>query len=270
MVLVLLAGLPPAASGRLPDRLAIHWSAASGRPDGSMPLWAAAAFPALIWAVLTAVVVLAVWRSGTRTIPGWAVATFGCGGVPLVGGQVSVVRANMDREDWHGAGSVTGWVVGTLVVTAVSGAVALFTLCRKPAAPRSVTDGPTIDVPAGHRFVWLSRTSNPWLQTTFAVTGLLAVAAGMAALAGLTDLTAGVVGAAALAVSSVLTLCCSSVQARVSERGLEVTFGPWAGRDGAGACGYRVRPCREPHACPSGWLGLPAERAGYHRDAARR
>ncbi|MFI9564576.1 DUF1648 domain-containing protein [Streptomyces rishiriensis] len=72
--LVLLAALPPAASSRLPGRLATHWNAGSGRPDGSMPLWAAALFPALVWAVLTAVVALMLRRAGTGSgaIPGWA------------------------------------------------------------------------------------------------------------------------------------------------------------------------------------------------------
>ncbi|MFJ3305216.1 DUF1648 domain-containing protein [Streptomyces sp. NPDC086549] len=226
-VLVLLVGLPSAASGRLPDRLATHWSAGSGRPDGSMPLWAAALFPALIWAVLTAVVALTVWRAGAGAVPGWAVATLGLGGVALVGGQVSVVRANLDHTDWHEAGSVTGWAVGTLVVVAVGGGAFLFAVCRKPAAPRSVEDGPTMDVPAGERFVWLSSASNPWLQVTSAVTGLLAVAAVVAVSAGLTDRTSGVVVAAVLALPCVLVLCGSSVQARVSERGLEVAFGPF-------------------------------------------
>ncbi|UFR06798.1 DUF1648 domain-containing protein [Streptomyces sp. Go40/10] len=226
-VLVLLAGLPAAASGRLPDRLATHWSAGSDRPDGSLPLWAAALLPALVWTVLTAVVALTVRRGGARGIPPWAAATLGSGGAALVGAQVSVVRANLDRTDWHEAGSVTWWAVGTLVVTGVGAAVPLLAGRRKPAVPRSATDGPAMVVPAGQRFVWLSRTSNPWLQATSAVTGLLALAAVVGALAGLTDRTSGAVAAAVLTLSCVVILCCSSVQARVSERGLEVAFGPF-------------------------------------------
>ncbi|BCM71146.1 hypothetical protein EASAB2608_06480 [Streptomyces sp. EAS-AB2608] len=226
-VLALLIGLPLAARGRLPDPLATHWSAGSGRPDGSLPLWAAALVPALVWAVLTAAVALTLWRSGARALPRWAVAGLGCGAVTLVGAQVSVVRANLDRPDWHAAGSVTGWAVGTLVVAAVSAVAAVLAVRREPAVAHSVAEAPTMEVPPGQRFVWLSRTSNPWLQAVSAVLGLLAGGAAVAVLAGLTDRTSGVTTAASLAVAAVLVLCCSSVQARVSERGLEVAFGPF-------------------------------------------
>jgi len=66
-------------------------------PSGSMPLWAAALFPALIWAVLVVVIAVALRRAGVGVggaIPGWAAASLGFGGVTLVGGQASVVRAN--------------------------------------------------------------------------------------------------------------------------------------------------------------------------------
>ena len=218
---MLLVGLPSAASGRLPDRLATHWSA------GSMPLWAAAVFPALIWAVLAVVVSLAVRWAGGGATPVWAVATLGFGGLTLVGGQVSVVRANLDRADWHEAGSVTGWVVGTLVTAAVGGAISVLVACRNPTASRSVAQGPTMEIPAGQRLVWLSRMSNRWLQMTSAVIGLLAVAVLVAVLAGLRGGSDGLVVATVLAVTAVVVLGCSSVQARVSERGLEVAFGPF-------------------------------------------
>lgn len=84
-VLVLLVGMPVAASGRLPDRLATHWSAGSGAPDGSMPLWAAALFPALIWAVLVAGVVLGRRFAGPGG--GWVAGTLAGAGVGLAGGR---------------------------------------------------------------------------------------------------------------------------------------------------------------------------------------
>ncbi|SES44189.1 Protein of unknown function [Streptomyces sp. yr375] len=237
-VLALLVGLPLAASGRLPDRLATHWGAGSGRPDGSMPLWAAAMFPALIWGVLAVVVMLTLrrtWAGGA--VPGWAVASLGFGGVTLLGGQASIVRANLDRADWHEAGSVTSGVVGTLVVAATVGAFGLLAARRAPAEPRPEADVPTLDIPAGQRVVWLARTSNSWLQALAALTGLLAIAVGVAALAGLTDLPF-LLAATPFALASVLVLGCSSVQVRVSERGLVVAFGPlgwptrrWAAED---------------------------------------
>ncbi|MFI5824172.1 DUF1648 domain-containing protein [Streptomyces rishiriensis] len=235
-VLVLLAALPPAASSRLPGRLATHWNAGSGRPDGSMPLWAAALFPALVWAVLTAVVALVLRRAGTGSgaIPGWALAGLGFGGVMLLGGQTSIVRANLDHADWHDAGPVTSWVVGTLVVAATVGALGFLAAQRALAqtpAQAPPQDGPALDLPAGERVVWLAHTSNPWLQAISAVTGLLAIAVAVGALAGLTDPPVAL-AATPFALACVLVLGCSSVQARVTERGLDVTFGPlrWPGR----------------------------------------
>ncbi|MCX4460893.1 DUF1648 domain-containing protein [Streptomyces sp. NBC_01728] len=237
-VLALLVALPLAASGRLPDRLATHWHAGSGRPDGSMPLLAAALFPALIWGVLAVVVVLTLRRAGAGgAVPGWAAAGLGFGGVTLLGGQASVVRANLDRADWHDAGSVTSGVVGTLVVAAAVGAAGLLAARRAPDEPRPAADGPTLDIPPGQRVVWLARTSNSWLQAIAALTGLLATTVFVSSLAGLTDLPF-LLAATPFTLASVLVLGCSSVQARVSEQGLDVTFGPfgwptrhWAAED---------------------------------------
>ncbi|MFD7878336.1 DUF1648 domain-containing protein [Streptomyces sp. NPDC059766] len=237
-VLALLVALPLAASGRLPDRLATHWDAGSGRPDDSMPLWAAALFPALIWGVLAFVVVLTLRRAGAgRRIPGWAAAGLGFGGVTLLGGQASVVRANLDRVDWHEAGSVTSGVVGTLVVAAAAGAAGLLAARRAQDEPRPAADGPTLDIPAGQRVVWLARTANSWLHALAALTGLLAVIVVVSSLAGLTDVPF-LLAATPFAFASLLVLGCSSVRARVSERGLDVAFGPfgwptrrWAAED---------------------------------------
>ncbi|MFD9436149.1 DUF1648 domain-containing protein [Streptomyces sp. NPDC060002] len=233
-VLVLLVALPPAAAGRLPERLATHWNAGAGRPDGSMPLWAAALFPALVWAVLTAVVALALRRSGAGAggaIPGWAVAGLGFGGVVLLGGQASIVRANLDHASWRDADSVTSWVVGTLVVAVTVGAIGFLAARRAPAQTPPAADGPVLELPAGQRLVWLARTSNPWLQVVAAVTGLLAIVFAVVVLAGLADPPVAL-AATPFALACVLVLGCSSVQARVSERGLDVTFGPlgWPGR----------------------------------------
>jgi hypothetical protein len=198
-----------------------------------MPLWAASLFPALIWGVMTTIVVLAMWRARVTSsggARGWVGATLGFGGVMLLGGQASVVRANLDHADWHEADSVTGWVVMTLVAAAVVGGVALLASRRTPTAAPTA-ERPTVEIPPGERFVWLSRTSNPWLHATAAVTGLVAVAAIVTALGGLMGAEAALL-AAPFALASVLVLGFASVQARVNERGLEVAFGPlgWPAR----------------------------------------
>ncbi|MGI5484858.1 DUF1648 domain-containing protein [Streptomyces lavendofoliae] len=227
-ILVLLVGMPLVASGRLPERLATHWAGASGDPDSSMPLWAAALFPALAWvAVVAGVVAASRWTdSGSGgAVQGWTSVTLVTGGILLAGGQASVVRANLDRTDWRRAGSVTGWIVLTLIVSTTAGLVAWLVTRRGAAAPRAATDGPSMDLPAGQRLVWLSRTSNWWLHGISAVTGLVAIAAALAAACGLTDLQWALI--TPLTLASVLVLGCASVQARVSEGGLEVSFGPF-------------------------------------------
>ncbi|KIF06002.1 hypothetical protein PL81_10000, partial [Streptomyces sp. RSD-27] len=115
-VLALVVGLPTAAGGRLPDPVATHWSG-SGGPDGSMGLWAAVLFPALVWLIVVAAVALGARRG---PLPRWAPATLASAGVLLAGAQALIVRANLDAPDWRQAGSVTGWGAAVLVALAVA------------------------------------------------------------------------------------------------------------------------------------------------------
>ncbi|MGW6707559.1 DUF1648 domain-containing protein [Streptomyces sp. NPDC054956] len=222
-VLAALGALPPAASSRLPERLATHWDGAA--PDGSMPLWAAALFPALLWAALAASLAFAGRRDGApaRT---WAAAALLSGGVFLAGVQASIVRANLDRADWRDAGSV-GTGVAITAVAAVTAGLLGWLAGRRGAhtlpADRAAA-GELMEIPAGERFVWLSRTANPWLHLTAALTGLVAVAGALAAACGLIGLEWMLI--APFAIASVLVLFCASVQARVTDSGLEVAFGP--------------------------------------------
>ncbi|MCX4692042.1 DUF1648 domain-containing protein [Streptomyces sp. NBC_01408] len=234
-VLAALAALPPAASSRLPDRLATHWGGSS--PDGSMPLWAASLFPALIWAVLALSVAFAGRRGGAAARP-WAGVTLLSGGVFLAGVQASIVRANLDRAEWSDASSV-GTGVTVTVVAATAAGVLGWLAGRRGGAPTSgeETGGATrMEIPEGERFVWLSRAANPWLHLTAALTGLVAAAAALAAAGGLIGLQWALI--APFAIASTLVLFCSSVQARVTEKGLDVAFGPfgwpvrhWAAQD---------------------------------------
>ncbi|MFH8370415.1 DUF1648 domain-containing protein [Streptomyces sp. NPDC018031] len=255
-MLVLLVAMPLMASGRLPERLATHWDGASGEPDGSMPLWAAAFFPALIWTVLVAGVVLASrWTDGESggALQGWGGATLLTGGTFLAGGQASVVWANLDLSDWRQADPVTGGMVLTLVAAATAGLVAWAATRRGAAARGTAAEGPGMDIPVGQRLVWLSRTSNPWLHGISAVTGLAAIAAALAAVGGLIDFQWALVTPFTLA--SVLLLGCASVQARVSEKGLVVSFGPFGWPTRRWAAGD-IESARVEHRTPAqvgGW-----------------
>ncbi|GGT24363.1 MULTISPECIES: DUF1648 domain-containing protein [Streptomyces] len=230
-----LAALPFAASGRLPDRLATHWS--GGTPDGSMPLWAAALAPALVWAVLALSLAFAGRRNGPGPAGAWVGVSLLSGGVGLAGAQAVLVRANLDRADWHDAGPVGAGVALTAAAAAAAGLLGLLAARRAaPAVPVRPAAAGTMDIPPGERRVWLSRTSNPWLHLTAALTGLVAAAAAAAAAGGLIGLQWPLI--APFAVASLLSLGCASVQARVTDAGLEVSFGPlgwpvrrWAAHD---------------------------------------
>ncbi|MGW1270309.1 DUF1648 domain-containing protein [Streptomyces sp. NPDC002491] len=225
-VLILLVALPLAAGTRLPDRIATHWQG-SGRPDGSMPLWAAALFPALIWGVAASVVVLSSRRAGSGDRPpGWTGAGLGFGGVTLLGGQASVVRANLDHGDWHEAGSVTTGVVGALVVATAVGTAAFLTARPARTAPRSAPAGSARGMPAGQRGSWSGRASNAWLHALSALTGMLGIAVVTSVLSGLTEVPF-LLAAVPFALACVLVLGCATVEARVDESGLTVAFGPF-------------------------------------------
>ncbi|MER6778591.1 MULTISPECIES: DUF1648 domain-containing protein [unclassified Streptomyces] len=227
-ILALLVALPLAARRGFDDRLATHWGAL-GQPDGSLPLWGAVLLPASIW---TVVVVAAVfWRAARR----WRAAVLLSCGVLLAGEQLAIVRANLHHADWHDADSVTVGAVVTVVAAAVAGLAGILA-SRRPTAPASPPQGPRMDIPAGERRVWLSRTTNPWLTLLAAVTGLVALAA---LLAGIGDPTKPMwLLIVPFAVVSMTVLACSSVRVRVAERGLDVAFGPlgwpvrrWAAAD---------------------------------------
>ncbi|MFG2119615.1 DUF1648 domain-containing protein [Streptomyces sp. NPDC048710] len=234
----LIASLPWAARGRLPDRLATHWGSGRNTPDGSMPLWAASLFPALIWLVVAAIVFVAQRRgkdTARRTTRAWTAAALLSAGILLSGAQASVVRANLDHSDWHQARLPTAWITATLTVAAVAGGVFGWLMNARAEAPSPAAQdpsGPVLEIPRGQRLVWLSRITNPWLHLVAAVAGLVAVAALAALVGGLA--AAGPLWAVFLpfALTSLAVACCSTVQARASERGLEVAFGPlgWPAR----------------------------------------
>ncbi|MBQ0827591.1 DUF1648 domain-containing protein [Streptomyces tagetis] len=220
-ITAVLAGSPLLARERLPDRLATHWN--SSTPDGSMPLWAASAVPALVWLAMAVAVILT-----ARRTPGLWPAVLLPTGVVLGGAQAAIVRSNLDVADWHQARMPGWWVAAVLIGATLAGVAGWLLVTRRHTGGRDGGDGtPALEIPEGRRMVWFSRAANPWLQLLAALTGLGAVAT-LAALAGgvaepdaLWGLFAG------LAVASLAGGLCSSVQARVSERGLEVSFGPF-------------------------------------------
>ncbi|MFJ6691148.1 MULTISPECIES: DUF1648 domain-containing protein [unclassified Streptomyces] len=234
-VTAVLAGMPLLARDRLPDRLATHWGLNGEAPDGSMPLWAASLVPALIWLVTAAAVTVPLMRAGPVARP-WTTVTLLPMGIVLTGAQASVIRANLDRADWHEARQPTAWVVAILVAAVLAGVAGWLLVTRRRGTPLDDTTpdeaAPALDIPQGRRLVWFSRTANPWLQLLAAAIGLVAAGALVALVGGLADpggLWALFAGCAA---GSLACGVFSSVQARVSERGLEVSFGPlgWPGR----------------------------------------
>ncbi|MEU9474421.1 DUF1648 domain-containing protein [Streptomyces sp. NPDC048191] len=227
-VAALLAGLPWAARSRLPDRLATHWSGGSV-PDGSMPLWAASLFPAGVW-LLIALSVSVRWRRSWPAVRPWRAIALAPTAVVFVGAQASVVRANLDRADWHAAREPALGIVLILASAVVAGVVAWRSSTRSTSTPAPA--GPELRLPEGERLVWFSRAANPWLQLLAALTGLAAAGALVALAVGLARPAALWPVCAGCGVASLAGAFFSSVQAKVSEAGLEVSFGPlgWPAR----------------------------------------
>ncbi|MET9355177.1 DUF1648 domain-containing protein [Streptomyces sp. NPDC006617] len=236
-VTAVLAAMPLLARDRLPDRLGTHWGLDGEAPNGSMPLWAASLVPALIWLVTAAAVTVPLMRAGPAARP-WTTVTLLPTGIVLTGAQAAVIRANLDHADWHEARQPTAWVVALLAAAVLAGAAGWLLVTRRRGADDATTPDegtPALDIPKGRRLVWFSRTANPWLQLLAAAIGLVAVGAlvalvgGLAAPGALWALWALFAGCGA---GSLACAMFSSVRARVSERGLEVSFGPlgWPGR----------------------------------------
>ncbi|MFD0276413.1 DUF1648 domain-containing protein [Kitasatospora sp. NPDC127111] len=234
-VYAMLVALPAAAAGRLPERVASHWSGGGG-PDGSMPFWAVPVFPAALWTVLLAGFALSARWTGDPARH-WHRAALAAAGVLVAGAQASIVHANLDRAVWTEAGDVGLDVALVLTTSALTGLVvglaARRTTALASAGPGngpadSPADGPAggpqLDIPAGERFAWLSRAVNGWLLLTAALSGLLAAGTAVAALAGLIGSPWPVL--VPLVIVAIAVYLCSSVQALVTPKGLEVAFGP--------------------------------------------
>ncbi|MFD9685577.1 DUF1648 domain-containing protein [Kitasatospora sp. NPDC059088] len=221
-VTALLVALPLTARDRLPEQVATHWS--GSRPDGSMPLTAAALFPAVVWLLVAAGLATALrFRPGPAR--GAAAPVLAATGVLLSGAQASVVRANLDRARWQDAAPMGIEVLLIALAAGLAGVLAW--LATRPAADGPARPGaPVLELRAGERLVWLSRASNHWMQVVAALMGLLTAAGLLLAAAGRTESVdwASVVlfGLGALAL-----LLCSSVRVRVGDDGLHVGFGPF-------------------------------------------
>ncbi|MFI9250487.1 DUF1648 domain-containing protein [Streptomyces sp. NPDC053069] len=250
-VAALLAGLPWAAHDRLPDRLATHWSGGSA-PDGSSPLWAVSLFPAGLWLLIALGVSVRRRRSRPAVRP-WRAIALAPTATSLVGAQASLVRANLDRADWHEAREPALDIVLILAGMAVAGVLAWRWSTRPGTASAPGTPG--LNLPEGERLVWFSRAANHWLQLLAALAGLVAAGALVALAVGPADPTALWPVCGCCCVAALACAAFSSVQAKVSEAGLEVSFGPlgWPVRRWSPAA---IESARSEHRLPSqvgGW-----------------
>jgi len=222
-VAALTAALPWTQRNRLPDRLATHWSGGAA-PDGSMPLWQACVVPAAIWLLIAAGASVR-WRRAWASPRTWIAMILAPTGVILLGAQTAIVGANLDHTDWHQARQPAWWVAVILVLAGVAGAVAWrLTVHAAATAPGAQT--PALDLSQDERLVWFSHTANPWLQLMSAVAGLIAVGSAVGLVLGLAPAPPLGIVCAACAVVALSGAVFSSVRAKVSEAGLEISFGP--------------------------------------------
>ncbi|MFJ8093214.1 DUF1648 domain-containing protein [Streptomyces griseofuscus] len=228
-VAALVTGLPWLQRDRLPDRLATHWNGGPA-PDGSMPLWSASLVPSAVWLVL-ALALSVRWRRSWTGPRSWLPIALAPTGVVLVGAQISIVRANLDRADWHQARQPGWWIAVTLALAAAAGVLA-WRLAVRATATAPLAGTPELDLARDERLVWFSRTDNPWLQSLSAVAGLVAVGAALGLVLGLAPAATLWPVCAGCAVLALAGSVSSSVRAKVSEAGLEISFGPlgWPAR----------------------------------------
>ncbi|WP_405786892.1 hypothetical protein OG753_02305 [Streptomyces sp. NBC_00029] len=144
-------------------------------------------------------------------------------GVLLAGEQATIVRANLSHADWRDADSVTVGAVVTVVAAFAAGLMGML-MHGRPAFPAAHGQAPRMDIPADERRMWLAYTENRWLFLLSAVAGVVALAALLVGLGGLTEPMWLLI--LPFAFVSLTVLACSSVRVRVAEHGLDVAFGP--------------------------------------------
>ncbi|MFJ9694001.1 DUF1648 domain-containing protein [Kitasatospora sp. NPDC101183] len=222
-VAALLVVMPLAARGRLPEQMATHWSGST--PDGSMSRTAAVLFPTGIW-LLLALLVATLFRFRPGQSRAVFAGTLASAGVLLTGAQASVVHANLDRARWQDAEPMS-WEVALIILAAGAAGLLAWLAARQPlAAPAALPPGaPLLELPPGERAVWLAHTANAPMQVVSALLGLGALAVLLTSATGLTDGFWPI--AAVLALVATALLFGSSVQVRVTARGLHVGFGPF-------------------------------------------
>ncbi|WP_405084510.1 DUF1648 domain-containing protein [Microbispora sp. NBC_01389] len=233
LVAAVLVAVPLTFAGRLPDPVASHWGP-SGRPDRSMPAAALTLF-ALVWLVVagTGLVGLARARGEIRRATrAWFAAGLGWIGGFLIGIQAVTIAANLDRDGWSRAASLS-WQVAVVVVGAfVLGALGRLAgrLGPDDAPPERERPGPLIDLDPGRRPVWVSTATAPWAVGLGVVASAAALSFAAAALWGLAP--AGWSTALPLALAGVVGLAVSSVSVRIAPEGLTMAFGPlrWPSR----------------------------------------
>ncbi|MCG5220116.1 hypothetical protein [Streptosporangium sp. KLBMP 9127] len=227
IVLATLALLPLAVRDRLPEPLATHWG---NGPDRSTAFTSHLVISVLLWLLPWAVMMgfALHGRMAERRMSRayWWGFLFGVG-VLVVGVELSILHANLDRPSWTGAELPVWSMPVVLGASLVAGVLAGY--LGRGAADQPSPAGeevPRLRLRPGQRSVWISRLVNHWLVAVAVASSIVVLASAVMSMR--MGAPAGIVGVLILATAIALFASLfTSITARITDNGLAIAFGPF-------------------------------------------
>jgi hypothetical protein len=203
--------------GRLPDRMATHWSL-GGQPDGAVPLATLAVIIAVLIAPAAAGMAFLAYRQPAHrgeVAPPMAICGFIAGLMAVISWMT--VSANLDAADWSDAGQV-GFAKVLLSLAAGTVLAAIIARVARPletAAPAAL-EVPSAGIAPGSRAAWTGSARAGWaVPLTLSLLALAAILARIHIFAGI-----------ATALTSLVGLWFTSIRMTVDRHGVRIAFGP--------------------------------------------
>lgn len=170
-------GAPLLVLGRLPSRVAAHWSG-TGAPDGSLPLALDVALLGVVVAAIALGPLFAARGRVPRDVARLLVGLAGAGGVAMAGLRVASVQANLDVATWREASALPGaTLLATAVLAVVAGAIGAWAAGDRPDLRPDRVATADVEVQPGEAVVWSgAATSRLGIRFVVGALVLLAVA----------------------------------------------------------------------------------------------
>jgi hypothetical protein len=220
LAVLIVAVLPMAVWGRLPDPVAIHWGL-DGRPDGSAPLIVDVVLLTVLTALVTLLPLLAVVRGDRHTARTMLALAHGMGAF-FVLLRWRTLALNLDAAGWSEAGSLTLGRVAVMALGAAPFALLGWWLGGlHPDLPRPEREPVRHVLPPDGQLVWVGRQS--WAIARLLGPALIASGGVIAALR--VALETSIVGSTLMLVG-ILLWWFTTITVAAGPAGLKVRFGP--------------------------------------------